>query len=426
MTKLYSLSLAIAFALGTSASARTIALKELIDLAQMKDHRTEAAHAKEQVVEANASIKSSAYLPSLHLQAIDSTGFPGSSSSLGLGGIINSPFRSGAGVDVVLKQNLWDFGRTSGAIEVANRNLESQKVASRELASQLAREASSAYFACVQAKSALNYWIEIEGQAKTIAAEAEKFVKTGQKSIIEKYLSKSQLDEFTRKREDARNDLKFATAYLNQLAQNPDHDLDCSSLTDLHRTDFSIGEKIELNSTYARVASDKNAADATVKLSKADYYPKLIGVGSAGLFAQSRLVNKQDYALGIGLEFPLFEGGVTRAKVHQAESARAQKEYELLAQTDEIKKTNLFYNQKIEAERQKIQSVTQELEEARTAYRLAHSRYFDLQGTLVDLRETMKFLLSTQIESTQARVNFLKYNVEKAIFNGEIESLGPL
>ena len=403
--------------------AKIESLNSLIRLAQSKDHRAAAALSHEQAVENGISMESSKYLPSLQLEMIDSEGFPGSSSELNMHGLVASPYREGAGVDLILSQTLWDFGRTSNSVEAAKNKLEAQKATTKELSNRIARETTDAYFRCVSAKTSIEYWKQIATHAKVISEEVNKFVKTGQKSVVEKYLSKSQFDEYERKKEDAENAYQYSMKYLQQVTLTVNESLDCPVLKDLNWNAITIDESPKLNLTYQRMEAEKNTSGSLMKRAKADYYPKLLGMGSVGVLEGERLVDKKDYALGIALSFPIFEGGVTQAKVHQAENSRIQKETELLAEADEIGKMNLIFNEKIEKERNRIKLLTVETTEAQTAFELAQSRYMKLEGSLVDLRESLKFVLATRLEYTEARVNFLRHNAEKAIFNGQLEKL---
>ncbi len=326
-----------------------------------------AARAKEQNKESETGIRSSAYLPSLTLEAVDTTGFPGSSAGLGTSGITASPFREGITAAAVLKQDIWDFGRTSWSVETAKRDLASQKAATIELREQIAREAVHAYFSCVQAKSSLAFWTEIENQTRVISNEVVKFVKTGQRSIVDKYLVKNQLDEYQRRRQTAETELKFSLQYLNQVTFDSSESADCPALKEIHFTPLAVNESPKLNPTYSRIESQKLSAESQLMLAKADYAPKIVGLASVGLMDESRLIKKENYSLGLGLEFPIFEGGITQARVQQARSGLSQKEDELIAQNDEIKKINILYNERIDAEKKQIQSLIQEVEDPNPA-----------------------------------------------------------
>lgn len=406
-----------------NAGAKTTSLAEMIRIAQSQDHRTLAANRFEAALGARVSEKFSAFLPKFEIEAVDSTGFPGASSGIGMTGLSGSPYRSGTSTDLVVTQTLWDFGKTGAEVEVAKSRVQTQKITELELKTFIAREVSNGYFKCVYAKSSLEYWEQFESQTRSIFNEVNRFINTGQKSIIERYLTKSQLDEYARKRVDAETSYRYAVQYLEYITQTASGGLDCPSLKAFDRPEVSVENRPEQNLTVKKIQAETQTSEALVSQVRRDYYPKLVGLGSVGFLSGSRLVNKQDYEVAVGLTFPLYEGGLTRAKENDFQNLKLQKDAELLAQEDEVSKINLTLNEHLEVEQNRIRSLIQEELEAKTAFRLAQTRYSNLQGSLVDLRETLKVFLMTQVELTQAKINAMRFTAEKAILNGQMEKL---
>ena len=414
-------SLIFVFLSDPRVEAKTVSLTEVVRLAQSNDHRNEVTKSGEAALEYKADQKFADYLPHLQLEAIDSTGFAGSSSGLRLSGIAASPYREGPAVDLTLKQTLWDFGKTASEVDAANSKVKAQKMSELEMNALVAREVTHGYFRCVYAKSSVEHWSQMESKAKTIFNEVSKFIKTGQRSVVDRYLAKSQVDEYARRKSDAENAYRYSLLYLEKVTAASKNSIDCPFSKELDRLKSSIEDHPEMNLTLKRIQIEAEASDSLVKVAQRSAYPKLVGLGSVGFLSDTRLVNKRDYEVAVGLTFPLYEGGAIRAKVHEAESLKEQKSAELKAQEEEVSRLNLALNERIETEKSRVRQLEQENQDAVTAFSLAESRYKNLEGTLIDLRETLKILVYTGAEIVQSQVNLHRYSADKAILNGQVE-----
>src|ERR1700730_17624545 len=123
--KIY-LSFICLFGVSALANVNEISLDEVLVQVDAKDPSITAARFREKASIENVGVAKSSYLPEVSLEAIDSTGFPGSSGLTGVGGLMGSPYRSGVAAGLVAKEVLWDFGQISNRVGVAEEEASSK------------------------------------------------------------------------------------------------------------------------------------------------------------------------------------------------------------------------------------------------------------------------------------------------------------
>jgi outer membrane protein TolC len=133
---------------------------------------------------------------------------------------------------------------------------------------------------------------------------------------------------------------------------------------------------------------------------------------------ESRLVNKRDYSGGFGVTMPIFEGYRIQSQIHQAQALAAQRDQDLNAVRLQLDELNAHYDEIINASRVQLDYLQKELEVADRAFELAKKRYYDFQGTLVDVREAVRNLERIQSEVIDIKADLLLALGSKALLNG--------
>ena len=94
--------------------------------------------------------------------------------------------------------------------------------------------------------------------------------------------------------------------------------------------DALVGSAYELNPDWQKLDAGLRAAEAAVDTARAGHYPKVGFTGrirryfnsyDAGLYTST---NKQSWTIGLGVEMPLFDGNLTRAKVAEMRAKLGQ------------------------------------------------------------------------------------------------------
>lgn len=398
---------------------REISLEEMLKLSEKNNPYLESSKKLETAEEKSVDIAKTGYMPYVHFDAIDSTGFPGSTGQLGIAGLSGSPYRSGAAADIVVNQTIWDFGRTGWAVEAAKHSTQSQKYATQVNLIDTDLSAAQEYFACIRYRDQLEAWRFMFNEAKLVAVEVKKFVSTGQRSVVERYLVDAQVDEATTSMADYQERINLALRRIGLLTQLNAGTITCP--TSDHLGKISVQSPVIRSGANPRVLAvleQTESLRAKTKEASAARNPKLFALASVGMMQKSRLVDKQDYAVGVGLTIPLFDSGRVSAEVGRASALAAAKDFQAEGERERVDYINAKYDEVIQGEKVRLEHLAHEVDLGEKAFRLAKSRYLSLQGSLVDVREALRNLVRSKTSMSEANSQFMEAVYAKAIFNG--------
>jgi multidrug efflux pump subunit AcrB/outer membrane protein TolC len=401
-----------------SARADEIRLDTILREAEANDHRISAGEAARIATESGVSSAEAAYYPRLDFEAIDSTGFPGSTGALGVTGLMGSPYRKGMAAGLVAQANLWDFGRTTHAVRAAKYDASAQAEEIRLTVLDTDLEAAHLFFACVRDRSQSENWKFVLGEAKIVSEEVGKYVKTGQRSVVDRYLAESQVEEALTGQADYTERMRLALRRIGILTGTDFSRATCPVVESVRDVP---GRTLPGASTHPFIATAQDRAQAEAeraKQARAGNYPRLVAVGSFGALENTRLVAKNDYSVGVGVILPLFDGLRTTSDIHRAEALSAERGFLVEAERERIEQTNAKYDEIVEGARARLTHLEPELKLAREGFGVAKSRYLKFQGLLVDVREALRNLSRTEVQYDEAEVDLLEGEVAKAIFNG--------
>ena len=370
-----------------------------------------AVHKKEQTEQIKQSVDGR-MLPQLSLEAIDTTGFPASSSDLRVGGIMGSPFRSGAAAGIVVEQRIYDFGRIRSILEgaKAEARLSEAKIDAEKLnfMSRLVR----LYLTCAQAFSMKRQNDRLMSWAELNLKETQRLTKTGQRSIIDNSLVQAEI-----------NDLKLQQAELEQMQRSFNEQMafyapnvECGPLSQTWQMSISDDLKVEPPQVLLAKAQ-RDLSQARFEQEKSEQRPIIKAVGSAGWMEDERLVSsQQNYSAGIGITFPFWNGGES---VHREHAFKSEVEY----QNEVLKEAELEINTKLKSAndeftryKDSLNQIEKNLQEARETMRLASTRYRRLEGPLVDVREAFKQLKTVETERNNLLLALTRSAFELNVF----------
>ena len=417
---LLAVSVCVVAALNAYAG-HELSLAEVIEQGEQNSPRLRAARLQEKAAHEGVGAAQSAYVPSIAAEGIDSWGFPGSSGALGIGGLMGSPYRSGAAGGLVATDTLFDFGRTYSSVKTAKNFEELQRGGTAVDKYSVDEDILRTFFACSRFRSEHEVWDSLHDETELVAKEVVKYVETGQRSIVDKYLAQAQVEEARTERNYFKSRMDSTAARLALLMGSAETDLSCPALP-------AVEEPLPLYPTggsnpYVMVSqTEVDLAKSRLGLAQADFLPKIVGVASVGGMERVRLVERTDYSGGLGIILPLFDGLGTVHRVGQARAALDAKTQELGAVRLQMDEANARYDEIIDASRARIEHLKAEQKLAEDGFSVAKSRYFKFQGTLVDLRDALRNLgrIETDLRETQA--NLLEASGSKALLNGSSTS----
>jgi len=394
-----------------------ISIDEVMRLAEINSPRLSAAKFHEIAAKKSIDIAKSSYYPRLSLEAIDSTGFAGSSAGIDVTGLMGSPYRSGYGAGLVAQETIYDFGRTYYDVEASKSEAAFSKQDTRVKIYEVKQLALQTFYDCAFFRTQRDTWGRLSHESGIITKEAQKFVNTGQRSIVDRYLSKAQTEEAQTAQAFFASRLNEAIRELAVIMGVSDKTFSCPPLPSQLSSALDSNVGMESSPIISRAIESANVADARLKQQKAGFYPKIIAVASIGAMADARLVKKKDYAAGIGIVFPLLDLH-TNGEVHRAEALAHESEKDLEAQKQYLGIMNAKYDEIIRSSEVRLRHLNYEFTLANKAFNTAKKRYFSLEGELIDSREAFRNLARVETEIEDTRTKLLQARGSKALLNG--------
>jgi outer membrane protein len=399
------------------APPRELTIPETLRMAEQTSPDLKAALQREHVSEQNISIFKSLYYPTFDAEAIDSFGFPGSSSYLGIGGLMGSAFRSGPAVGMVGNLTLFDWGR-SFSVQTAKSALKAVQEETEVARYSVDQTALQYYLEASRFQGQRDSYKQIAGYVKDVAAQVDMFVKTGQRSVVDRLLVQDQTTdaEMTAAAFDQRYQVALKRLAL-AIGMGADR-MTCADPSALSDQSLGLSVAATVSPLVTQAAAQAEAAHSAISIASAQNMPKVNATASVGDMDEARLVNKRDYSGGFGVTVPLFEGYRIQSQIHQAQALAAQRDQDLNAVQLQLDELNAHYDEIINASRVQLDYLQKELEVAERAFQLAKKRYYEFQGTLVDVREAVRNLERIQSEVIDVKADLLLALGSKALLNG--------
>lgn len=398
-------------------AADTLTLEQTLHMAETYSPVTQAAREHENAAESAVGAAQSAYFPSLSFEALDTTGFPASSSPLGMGGVMGSPYRSGWAYGLVAQATLWDFGRTGGAVNVARHERAAAGEATKVRTAEIDQQAAAAYFDCVRFGSEQNAWHFVAEAAENIFGEVKRYASTGQNSVVERALAQAQLEQAHTQEAALGESRRLAFERLRLLTGLPEGPVTCPLIEQLRESNLPM-PAANTDPWTALATEQLHAAEARVSQEKASYLPRLLATASIGDMERARLVPEKDSAAAIGISWPLFEGFRTKYRVQESTALAAERAAGVEAVKLDRDQTLARYAEITGAALVKLSHLKEELRIAEDGLRLAQKRYHAFQGNLIDMRESLRNYARVKTDWIQTRLEYDQAKVAIALLYG--------
>ncbi len=390
------------FLSGQVMAAEPLTLAEALKTADKNHPQIEEAAANLSATEAKLGQTKANYWPQINLAADWNKG---DTFLTALGGIKATEVST---TSVVVRQNLYDFGRTAGAT-VAARGAKAAAAEGLTVSRQdVAFRVKGAWYLVLAAER------QVEAGRKTVAAreglarQAEEFFQHGIRSRVEVartesslYAGKSLLIRAENNRDLARLELANAMG-LNSLEDRslakPETNTDPvpEDLAGLRE------EALRNRSELKRLSSLKDAASGSLRSARSGYLPTLSGTASYGEAAQSMLPEGQVWALGVNLTLPVFSGFATQEQVREADAiihgVEAQQKNLRMQIAKEVDSAWLG----ITEAQARLAASNKEMGAAQESQRLAMERYREGLGTMIEAVDAQAQALTAETAQIQA------------------------
>ena len=410
---LLSLISNVAFAgdVPTPAKKKILTLEEAIETALKQNPKVIIAKAKKEEAQADVQISQSPFWPRLNLSAMDSFGLGGSSSAIGITGMVNSPYRKGYGTGVDASWLIYDFGQTSYKVKAAKEEASAQEEDFLQSLAEMKLAVVRSYMGCVFFRELTLEFQEREDRQLALIKEIEKYVQSGLNSPLELNLAKASLEQTHSLQANAQGMLTQSIEQLKELIGEPDRESfvgedpwkmipDADPLAGI--LDHAIKERPELKAAEKRYHS----AQAARKAASFQHSPQLVAVGSTAFLEDVSLTRKRDWSAGIGVKVPFFDGLRTEGEVWKAK----ERETQACAKVDEWKNRIQQEVTSAYAQWEQAKKSDEALEKqyglTTEAYRLAIDRYRQKQGTFSEFRDAESSFNQSAQEKLKSEMNY--------------------
>jgi outer membrane protein len=377
---------------------------------------------------AQQSVKESraAFFPNIYASAT-AVGVADTNNTRISAGYLNNPNvfeREAEGLTI--QQLITDFGRTSELTQTAKLRSKAEEMNREATREEILLEVNAAYFAALQAQAVLAAARQTENERAVVLRQTQAYATNKIKSELDVSFASVDLDQARLLVAKADNNLQSAFASLStvlgerqaesfDLAEEPMPELVTNSAPELILE--ALGNRPDLARTRYQRDAAKEFARAENKLS----YPTLSAIASGGLtpLGDSRLGDNYG-AAGVNLSFPIFTGGLYKARQREAElqadaaDQTVRDQENTIARDTQISKLNLDYAFA------RLALTASLLQNANKALELAQSR-FNLQlGSIVELSQAELNQTSAQIEEAGARYD---YHIQRAALDFQLGRL---
>ena len=383
-------------------AAKPLTMAEALATADRNHPQIEEAAANLSATEARLGQARANYWPQVNLAADWNKG---DTFLTALGGIKETEVST---VSVVVRQNLYDFGRLAGATETAQGAKEAAAQGVAVNRQDVAFRVKAAWYLVLAAEKQVETSRKTVSAREELARQAEEFFRHGIRSRVEVarteaalFAGKSLLIRAENNRELARLELANAMG-LNTLADRPLVEPETNADPAPEDLAGLREEALRGRGELKRLYSLKNAASGSLRSARSGYLPTLSGTASYGEASPSMLPEGQVWALGVNLTLPVFSGFATQEQVREADAAihgvEAQQKNLRMQIEREVESSWLG----ISEARARFAATDKEAVAAQESQRLAMERYREGLGTMVEAIDAQAQALNAETAMIQA------------------------
>ena len=393
------------------ASAKQLALVQLVDVALRINPSTQQAWGQARVAAADWAVARGEYYPTV---SGDVAGYGGNTGGGDLSGVMGQ-------VGLSLNYLLLDFGGREARVASARQALIAANWNHNQAIQDVLRNVPQAYYTYIGNK-ALVRAAEINlKEAKTSLHATEQRRRAGVSTIADVLQAKANMEEVLFTLVSARGSVEIGRGRLATAVGWPANmAFDVAGEPEplpLDRIDRNIKNLIQLaqhdRPELTAVRAAVSQKEAGLRLAEADLWPKLTATGSvgwSGIDAKSSDWGDLDgsgtsYFGGLQLQIPLFEGFALRNRVQKAkadlEAARAALKVKEESVISDV--WDAYYNFRTAG--QQLETSESLLESATQSYEVSLARYKAGAADIVELLNAQSLLAKSRAQQVRARTD---------------------
>lgn len=310
-----------------------------------------------------------------------------------------------------LKQTIYDFGRTSGAVDTARGNRDATDKALTLTRQDLTLRVKSAFYLLLATEKQVVAVKENVKAREEIFRQAQEFFNQGIRAKVDVaraeanlFAARTSLIRAENNREIARIELANAmgTASLGERTLvDP-----AQTLLPLPERDSLQRDAVRNRAELQQFAALKLAATGNQKSAKSSYLPILSGVASVGYADRDFPPTGNVWGVGLNLTVPLFSGFSSVEQLREATAAinsiEARQDNLTLQIIKEVESAWLGGNEAAA----RMVSTEKEVAAANESKALAEGRYQEGVGSIIEVTDAQSQALDAKTANIQARYDY--------------------
>ena len=385
--------------------------------------------AEQDIEAANARIglAKSAYYPQVNASASYTRLGPISSIAIpGMGTFTLFPSNN---YDMSLNYNqvIYDFGKTSGKVDLENQNKLLSQLSTEQLKQQLSLSLLNHYYSILYLQEAIKIKDE---ELKTLdehLAFVEKQEATGSSTQYAILSTKVRISATEDQKIDLQTSLQVLQAQLNSFMGNPqDRQLTVKKEL-LQPMVLDTNEKL-VNTAYQqrdelKVARQRSEIASThYRIAGITNYPEFDFFASGGFkngYIPDLNVLKANYVAGVSFKLPIFDGYRVKYNRQQAQSEMRSVEQDTELARRGIANEIIENRTNVDAALKKIMKQELQLEQAQKAYELAQTSFLAGTITNLDLLDSETALAESRLALMKSKIDYTVSLLKLKIATGE-------
>ena len=305
-----------------------------------------------------------------------------------------------------LKQNIYDFGKTSTQVDIQNLNLDSSRSDLDNVTTQIIFNVQQSYYGVLQAKRNRDVADETVKQFRQHLEQAKGFYEVGTKPKFDVTKAEVDLSNSRLNLIKAGNSLRLAVVTLNNaigIPDAPEYTIEDNLSFQAYGITFeeATGRAYKNRPDLASIIFKRQASENSIDLAKTGYYPVLTG-NAAYNRSGEKFPLDEGWNVGISLSFPIFSGFLTK---YQVEESTAN--LNVLKANEELLRQNIFFEVKqaylnLKEAEERIPVAELVVKQSEENLELANGRYAAGVGNPIEVTDAQVGLSSAKTSYIQA------------------------
>jgi len=327
------------------------------------------------------------------------------------GGLTNLELFKREGYSAVTgKQIIFDGLKTYYNTQAARHGTQAQKQEVQRTTEEVTYTVTEAFYRLIEAKENIKVAQEALSQRQEFGKLTEAFYKAGKVTNLDYVRAQSQVSEAEQAVVEAQNAVRLAREILGRTmglqeqvlvdirGRLPEQFVAAGDINSLWQ------ETLKANPELKRLELEISQSQTLIKAARGSYFPEVSLQAASDVRHRDLGGTKPEWLAGVFMEYPFFEGGLTRAQVAKATSQSAQLLEKKRDRLNGLKVdlTTAWKDQ--ENARQGVVTTKQTVATNEEAYASAQTLYRHGKAIGLDV-------LQAQVDLTSSRFGYIKYAV---------------